>query len=94
MVVRLLEQEKVIQQVFSNDRKTLHLIPSWQDIDLLESLDKTLSPFADLTDILSWEKYVTMSSMASDIPIHNKGDTQRTKVSRRFQHIYRRHGGE
>jgi len=49
MVIRLLEKEKAIQQVFSNDHKTVHLIPRRQHIDLLESLDKALPPLADLT---------------------------------------------
>ena len=52
MMARVLEQEREIRQVLSNDRKTAHLIPSWQDIDVLESLNKALSPLAELTDIL------------------------------------------
>ena len=82
----MLEQERAIRQVLSNDRKTSHLVPSWQDIDVLESLDKALSPLADLTDILSGEKYVTISSvkpllhhMTSDILIRKEGDTQLTR---------------
>ena len=61
MVVRVLEQEKAVCQVLSNDRKTAHLIATWQDIEVLESLNKALAPLADLTDIISGEDYVTVS---------------------------------
>ena len=40
-----------------------HLIPTWQDIDVLESIDKALSPLHELTDILSGEQYVTVSAI-------------------------------
>lgn len=56
MVLRKLEQEKAIAQVFSADKKTRHLFPKWQDIDL-ESLHKTLNP-RDFTDALSGEECV------------------------------------
>ena len=41
----------------------------WQDIDVLESLAKALSPVSELTDFLSGEKHIIISSV---IPIiHN-----------------------
>ena len=61
MVARVLEQEKAVRQVLSNDRKTAHLIATWQDIEVLESINKALAPLADLTDIISGEDYVTVS---------------------------------
>jgi hypothetical protein len=63
MISRILEQEEAIRNVLSADRKTSHLVPTWQDIDVLQSLHQALSPLSDLTDILSAEKYVTVSAI-------------------------------
>lgn len=40
MIERVLEQQKAIAQVLSNDRKVRHLTPSWQDMDVLQSINK------------------------------------------------------
>ncbi|XP_016340495.1 zinc finger BED domain-containing protein 1-like [Sinocyclocheilus anshuiensis] len=61
MIARVLEQEKAIAKVLSADKKTRHLAPSWQDIDVLESVCKALNPLADFTDALSGEEYVSVS---------------------------------
>ena len=53
MVARVLEQEKAIRQVVSSDRKTSHLTPTWQDIDVLQSVHSTIKDLADFTDTLS-----------------------------------------
>ncbi|KAK0138597.1 DNA-directed RNA polymerase III subunit RPC1 [Merluccius polli] len=58
---RLLEQHKAIAQVLSDDRKARHLIPRWQDTDVLESITKALQPLTEFTDALSSEKYVSVS---------------------------------
>ena len=42
MVSRILEQETVIRS--GSDRKTSHLLPTWQDIEVLESINKELDP--------------------------------------------------
>lgn len=63
MVERILEQEKAIRRVLSEDRKAAHLVLTWQDIDVLTSLHKALEPFADFTDALSGDSYVTISSI-------------------------------
>ena len=63
MVSRILEQEEAIRRVLSSDRKTARLIFTWQDIDVLKSIDKVLSQLSSLTDILSGEKYVTISAV-------------------------------
>ena len=39
------------------------LLPTWQYIDVLKSIDKALSPLHELTDTLSGEKYVTVSAV-------------------------------
>ncbi|MBN3282620.1 ZBED1 protein, partial [Polyodon spathula] len=61
MIQRVLEQEKAIAQVLAADRKTRHLVLSWQDTDVLQSLTKSLSPLMAFTDVLSGENYVSVS---------------------------------
>ena len=63
MIGRFLEQEKALRQVLSNDRKTAHLVPTWQDIEVLESVHAALGPLADFTDMLSGEERVTLSAI-------------------------------
>ena len=53
MMQRTLEQEPAIRRVLSNDRKASHLVPTWQDVDVLEGVVKALEPVADFTDMLS-----------------------------------------
>ena len=53
MMQRTLEQEPVIRRVLSNDRKASHLVPTWQDVDILEGVVKALEPVADFTDMPS-----------------------------------------
>ena len=48
MVERILEQESALRQVLGADRIISHSIPSWQDIDVLESVNKTLGPCKSL----------------------------------------------
>jgi len=63
MVQRIIEQQTAIGHVLSADRKARHLTPTWQDIEVLEVINKTLTPLADLTDALSGEQHVTISSV-------------------------------
>jgi len=60
---RVLEQEKAIRKVLGGDRKTSHLVPTWQDLDVLESLNSILAPLSDFTDMLSAEDYVSVSAI-------------------------------
>ena len=62
-MTRLLEQEDAVRVVLSSDRKMSHLIPRWQDIDVLESISKGLSPISELTDFLSGENHITVSAV-------------------------------
>ena len=62
MESRILEQQHTIRQVLSGDRKAEYLIPTWQDIDVLESVQAAVGPLADFTDVLSSEQLVTVSS--------------------------------
>ena len=44
MSERILEQQKAIAQVISNERKLRHLTLSRQDVDVLKADNKSLSP--------------------------------------------------
>ena len=86
MVKRILEQESAIRLVLAADRKVAHLCPTWQDIEVLKSIDKALSPLLSLTDILSGESYVTVSAVIPMIQLlktnilkEEETDTQLTK---------------
>ncbi len=63
IIQRILEQLPAISQVFSNDRKVRQLVLTWQDIEVLEAINNTLSPLAELSDALSGELYVSISSV-------------------------------
>ena len=58
-----MEQLPAIRRVLVEDRKHGHLNPTWQDVSVLESINAAMKPLADFTDILSGEKYVTVSSV-------------------------------
>ncbi len=82
MVARLLEQEQAVRRVISEDRKTAHLIPTWQDIEVLESVQAALGPLADFTDMLSGEEHVTVSTikpvlhlLKTKVVVESDGDT-------------------
>ena len=63
MMQRIMEQQDAICIVLSQDRKVSHLVPTWQDFDVLESVLEAVKGFADLTDLLSGEKRVTCSAI-------------------------------
>ena len=63
MISRILEQDAAICMVLSEDRKTTHLIPTWQDSMVLESMNAALSSVAEFTDLMSGEKYVSISAI-------------------------------
>jgi len=60
MVSRILQQKEAIRLALTT---TSHLSPTWKDVDVLESIDKALSPVHELTDALCGEKYVTVSAV-------------------------------
>lgn len=41
--------------------ETRHLVPTWQDTDVLESINGALGPLQEFTDALSGENYVSVS---------------------------------
>lgn len=71
MVARILEQEEAIRRVLSTDRKTASLNLTWQDKDVLQSMNQVLSKLSELTDILSGENYVTVSSVLPMVELLN-----------------------
>ena len=93
MVRRILEQEEAIRVVLSADRKTTHIVPTWQDIDVLKAIHKALSPLSSLTDMLSGEEYVTVSAVlpmltliSDELLQDEQSDTQLTKdIKRRIR---------
>ncbi|XP_010772682.1 zinc finger BED domain-containing protein 1-like [Notothenia coriiceps] len=65
MVNRVLGQQEAITRVLARntDRSKFANILTWQDIQVLEVIDKTLTPLAEFTDALSGEQYVSVSSV-------------------------------
>ncbi len=63
MAARIMEQENAIRTVLSAERKASHLLPTWQDFQVLIAIHKALSPLSGLTDILSGDEYVTVSAI-------------------------------
>ena len=63
MVDRLVENMDLVKPILTEDRGCEHLVPKWQDIDVLEAVQKGLEPVAELTDTMCGEKYVTVSSL-------------------------------
>lgn len=61
MIEHILEQESAIARVLGSDKKCRHLVPTWQDLEVLESVNKAVKPLQDFTDALSGESYVTVS---------------------------------
>ncbi|XP_076837705.1 E3 SUMO-protein ligase ZBED1-like [Brachyhypopomus gauderio] len=77
MMSRILDQQKALTLVLSAEKKVRHLIPTWQDIDVLESVSKTLGPLLDFTDALSGEDYVSVSYVKPVLHLFNTSILQR-----------------
>lgn len=71
MIQRLLEQEKAITQVLAADKTTRHLVLTWQDVDVLDSVSKALGPLLEFTDSLSGEEYVSVSCLRPVLQLFN-----------------------
>ncbi|XP_073719120.1 E3 SUMO-protein ligase ZBED1-like [Misgurnus anguillicaudatus] len=90
MVKRVLEQKRAITEVLSKDKKTRALVPTWQDVDVLESIDAALSPLLEFTDALSGESYVSVSFLKPVMHLFNNSilkeaedDTELTRTIKR-----------
>ncbi len=84
MIERVLEQHKAIPQLLGADKKTRHLVPSWQDLEVLESMHVALNPLLDFTDSLSGECYVSVSYLK---PMLHLFKTQILKTSDDESHL-------
>ncbi|XP_017330427.1 E3 SUMO-protein ligase ZBED1-like [Ictalurus punctatus] len=71
MVRRVLEQKRAITEVLSKDKKTRSLVPTWQDVDVLESIDAALSPLLEFTNALSGESHVSVSFLKPVMHLFN-----------------------
>jgi hypothetical protein len=71
MIERVIEQEKALSQVLRAEQKTRHLVPTWQDLDVLESMNKALSPLMEFTDALSGELYTSVSYLKPVLHLFN-----------------------
>lgn len=60
---RIIEQLPALTQLFLEDRKYGHLTLTWKQISILKNAMSALSGFPVLTDLLSAEKQVTISSV-------------------------------
>ena len=63
MVERMLEQVDAVKSVLSEDRTSAHLVPAWQDCDILHSIAAILKPLKCMTGALSGESCVTISAV-------------------------------
>ena len=63
MLERIEDNVDAIRDIMKADHKTKHLVRTWQDKDCWQVLSKALRPLAALTDMLSAQKYVTVSSL-------------------------------
>lgn len=61
MIERFLKQKKAIVRVLGSDKRSCHLVPTWQNLEVLESINKSVKPLEDFTDALSGESYVSVS---------------------------------
>ena len=60
---RPMEQMEAIKVVLASDRKSLHLIRSWHDCDVPDSITGALKPLKETIDVLAGEKGLTVSSV-------------------------------
>ena len=51
MLERVIEQEDAICQIPSKDKNTYHLVPTWQDKEVLSAVNKALSSLKDFNDV-------------------------------------------
>ena len=62
MINRIIEQKESIKKVIHVDRKTCYHCLTWQDIEVLESLQAALASLGDFTDSLCAENEITIST--------------------------------
>ena len=77
---------EAVKVVLASEGKTSHLIPTWQDCDVLDSISAALKPLKEMTDALSGEKCVTvfavkhlLNYITTDILVEKEGNSELTK---------------
>ena len=77
---------EAVRVVLASDRKTSHLIPTWQNCDVLDSISAALKPVKEMTDALSGAKCVIVSAVkpllnyiTTDILVEKGGGSELTK---------------
>ena len=53
VIKQIREQIDAICIVLSNDQSPSHLVPTWQDSDVIDMIIAALDPLEELTDLLS-----------------------------------------
>lgn len=53
MIERFLEQEPVVRRVLSADKKATRLIPTGEELAIIESVREALAPVAPFTDLIT-----------------------------------------
>lgn len=100
MIERVIEQQKDIAHVLSSHKKSRHFIPTWQDMDVLEAINKSLQPLVEFTDALSGEKYVSVSFVKPVLHLFNSSvlkvkdddtDLSRAIKSRILEYLNEKH---
>ena len=79
MIERVFEQKEALRCVLLADPKTKYLSPTWQDLDVLKSLEAFMSPLFDSTDSLCGEQLVAVSTIKPVLGIL-KNDTQSESI--------------
>ena len=89
MVKRVLEQMEAIRIVLGGNRNLSHLISTWQDHDVLDSVGAALKPLKVMTDALYGEKCITISAvkpllnhLINEVLGEKEEDTELTKEIR------------
>ncbi|KAL1269060.1 hypothetical protein QQF64_031349 [Cirrhinus molitorella] len=103
MIEWILEQQKALSQILSADCKTRHLVPQWQDTDVLESVSRALKPLQEFTDALHGEDYVSVSYLKPVLHLFNTkilaaddedSDLTKTIKSKILEYISKNYDGE
>ena len=85
MVDRIMEQVEAIRVVLCDDRSSSHLIPSWQDCDILLSITAALKTLKVMTDALSGESCVPISAILNHIISKLKEEEGDTEMMREIK---------
>ena len=59
----MLEQVDAVRSVLSEVRTSAHLVPTWQDHDILQSIAAALKPLKYMADALSVESCIIISAV-------------------------------